>query len=111
MSDRQAARRVPGTNGARITTVFDLGDREWERLMRMVFGVLGLLLVLVIVGLVAKTQLRALQAPAVAEAGAAASMPVLGGTPTQQSQQIQKNVQDDLNKIMQQAPARLEPAQ
>lgn len=79
--------------------------------MRMVFGVLGLLVVLAIVGVVAKKQLQTVRTPTLVESAAGASMPVLSGTPAQQSQQLQKKVQDELNKIMQQTPARADPAQ
>ncbi len=79
--------------------------------MRMVFGVLGLLVVLAIVGVVAKKQLQTVRTPTLVESAAGVSMPVLSGTPAQQSQQLQKKVQDELNKIMQQTPARVDPAQ
>ncbi len=80
--------------------------------MRLVLGVLSLLVVLAVVGFVAKKQLESVRVPASVDAAATgASMPALSGTPAQQSQQLQKKVQDDLNKIMQQAPARVEPAQ
>jgi hypothetical protein len=77
--------------------------------MRMVFGVLGLLVTLAIVGVLAKKALQPLQLPAPDAAGASA--PVLQGTPAQQSRQLQNQVKDDVNKLMQQAPARAEPAQ
>jgi transcriptional regulator of met regulon len=67
--------------------------------------------VLAIVGLVAKKQLQSLRAPSPAETAAGASMRAPSGTPAQQSQQLQKKVQDDVNKLMQQAPARAEPTQ
>lgn len=80
--------------------------------MRIVFGVLSLLLVLVIVGMLAKKQLQLVSAPVAAQAATAgASMPALSGTPGQQSQQLQKQIKDDLNKLMQQAPTRVDPAQ
>ena len=79
--------------------------------MRIVFGLLSLVVVLAIIGVVAKKQIQSVRLPTAAEgASAGASVPVLRGTPAQQSQQLQKKVRDDLNKIMQQAPARLEPA-
>jgi hypothetical protein len=78
--------------------------------MRMVFGLLGLVMVLAIVGLLAKSQLRSVGAVASIGAGSA-SAPVPTGTPVQASQQLQKQVQDDVNRLMQQAPARAEPAQ
>ena len=76
--------------------------------MRIVFGVLGLLLVLAIVGSLAKRQLQAVRVPV--PTGEAASAPVLSGTPAQQSQQLQRKVADDVNRLMQQAPARTEAA-
>lgn len=79
--------------------------------MRIVFGVLSLLVVLAVVGFVAKKQLQSVRAPLPAETAVGAGMPALSGTPAQQSQQLQKKVQDDLNKLMQQAPARAEPTQ
>ena len=78
--------------------------------MRVVFGVLGLLVALAIVGVLARKALQPLQLPSAPDA-AGASAPVLQGTPAQQSRQLQGQVKDDLNKLMQQAPARAEPAQ
>ncbi|MBG9386950.1 hypothetical protein [Caenimonas aquaedulcis] len=62
--------------------------------MRIVFGVLSLLVVVAIVGVLAKKQLGAV-APAAPPAAAAApgSMPALSGTPQQQVQQFQQAVQ------------------
>jgi hypothetical protein len=89
------------------------GRRTKGQDMRAVFGVLGLLLVLSVVGFVARNQLRSLRAPAAVPVDAASSgiLAPMSGTPAQQSQQLQDKVRDDLNKVMQQAPARLEPAQ
>lgn len=79
--------------------------------MRIVFGLLSLVVVLAIVGVVAKKQIQSVRLPTAVEgASGSASVPVLSGTAAQQSQQLQKKIQDDLSKIMQQAPARLEPA-
>ena len=75
--------------------------------MRIVFGVLSLLVVLAIVGVLTKKALQPLQ---VHGASDAASVPALKGTPAQQSQQLQSQVKDEVNKLMQQAPARAEPA-
>ena len=71
--------------------------------MRIVFGALSLLVVLAVIGLVAKKQLLSVQVPEQAAAAPDA------GTSAQPSQLLQKKVQDDVNKLMQQAPARLEP--
>ena len=79
--------------------------------MRIVFGLLSLVVVLAIVGVVAKKQIQSVRLPTAVEgASGSASVPVSSGTAAQQSQQLQKKIQDDLSKIMQQAPARLEPA-
>ncbi len=79
--------------------------------MRVAFGVLGLLVVLAVVGVLARTQLRPLHVPNASDAAAGASPPAVSGAPAQQSQQLQNQVKDDLNRLMQQAPARAEPAQ
>lgn len=78
--------------------------------MRLVFGVLSLLVVLAIVGSLAKRQLQAIGTPAQAAAASAAGVgqPVASGTPARQSQQLQHQVADDVNRLMQQAPARIE---
>lgn len=62
---------------------------------------LGLLLVLVVIGLLAKQQLTA--SARKASAASAASSPAVD-TP-EQAQQLQKQVQDDVNKLMQSRPA------
>jgi hypothetical protein len=82
-----------------------------EQSMKIVLSALSLLVVLVIVGLVAKGQLQVTRAPLPADIAASAGLSAPVGTPAQQSLQIQKKVQGDVNKLMQQAPARLEPAQ
>jgi hypothetical protein len=62
--------------------------------MRMLFGVVGLLLVVAIVGVLAKKQLNAGVAPATPAATAEApGAPELSGTPKQQVQQFQNAVQ------------------
>ncbi|WP_428423787.1 hypothetical protein [Methylibium sp.] len=78
--------------------------------MRLVFGALGLLIVLAIVGSLAKRQLQAVGMPtqAVAASAAGVDLPAPSGTPAQQSQQLQRKVADDVNRLMQQAPARVE---
>lgn len=80
--------------------------------MRMVFGVLGLLVALAIVGSLVKRQLQAVGAPLRPEAASAAgvALPAGTGTPAQQSQQLQRRVADDVTQLMQQAPARVEGA-
>lgn len=65
--------------------------------MRLVSGVLGLLVVVAIVAALARTQLQTVQA-SVAEPGASAAP----------AQQVQRKVADDVNRLMQQAPARHE---
>ena len=56
--------------------------------MRVVFGVLSLLVVVAIIGVLAKKQLGAGVAPPVSPAAAGA--PVLSGTPQQQVQQFKQ---------------------
>ncbi|MBA3589386.1 hypothetical protein [Methylibium sp.] len=77
--------------------------------MKSIFGVLSLLVVLAIVGSLASKQLRALEVTAAPEDGASAAAP--GGTPAQQSKALQRQVADDVNRLIQQAPARLEGAE
>lgn len=63
--------------------------------MRMVFGVLGLLIVVAIVGVVAKNQLKPSPAPAQAtEQGVAAPT----GTPKQQVEQVRQSVENALQQ-------------
>jgi len=76
--------------------------------MKAIFGVLSLVIVLAVVGSLATKQLRALEVRAVPEAGA--NTAAIGATPAQQSQQLQGRVRNDVNRLMQQAPARLEGA-
>jgi hypothetical protein len=64
--------------------------------MRAIFGVLGLLVVVAIVGMLAKKQLDAGVAP---QAGDTPEAAVPAGTPQQQVQQVQQAVQG----VMQQA--------
>ena len=64
--------------------------------MRMVFGVLSLLFVVVIIGVLAKKQLSSI-APVAAPATSAvpgATMAAPTGTPAQQMQQFQRAIQD-----------------
>ena len=79
--------------------------------MRLVWGVLSLLLVLGIVGFLAKKQLPTVRSALTAEVAGAASMPSLSGTPAQQSLQLQDKLRQDMNKAMEQAPARVDAAQ
>jgi Na+-transporting methylmalonyl-CoA/oxaloacetate decarboxylase gamma subunit len=67
--------------------------------MRVVFGVLSLLVVVAIVGILAKKQLGAV-APAAAPAVAtpAGTPPVPTGTPKQQIQQVQQAVEGALQQ-------------
>jgi hypothetical protein len=96
--------------------------------MRALFGILGLLLTLAIVGSLVRTQLKALNpAPGAPAAGVAASPPGtagerggrldampgavaadpgLAGTVPAGPQSVQRQVADDVNRLMQQAPAR-----
>ena len=72
--------------------------------MRIIFGALGLLIVLAIVGSLAKRQLQAVRVPV----DSAASATTLDGTPAQQSQQLQRKVADDVAKALQQGVQRSE---
>ncbi|MDI1273955.1 hypothetical protein [Polaromonas sp.] len=72
--------------------------------MRAIFGVLSLLVVVAIIGVLAKKQLS--PAPvkvAPADAGLALPAPAAGATPQQQSQQIQNQVRQSIESAMQQA--------
>ncbi len=64
--------------------------------MRGLFSLVGLLVVLAIVGLVAKRQLTATGG---VHAASAASSPQVNSA--EQTQQLQKQVQDDVNQLMQ----------
>lgn len=80
--------------------------------MRLVFGVLALLIVLAIVGSLAKTQLQAVGASSDRAAAAAGVAPLpTEGTPAQQSQQLQKRVADDVNDALKQGAARTRDAE
>lgn len=72
--------------------------------MRAIFGVLSLLMVVAVIGVLAKKQLS--PAPVkLAPADAGLAVPALadGATPQQQSQQIQNQVRQSLETTMQQA--------
>jgi len=66
--------------------------------MRAVFGVVGLLVVLAIVGVLAKKQMGALTTTPAGVTGLPA-----GATPQQQSQQIQKQISQTVEGTLQQA--------
>ena len=72
--------------------------------MRVIFGVLSLLVVVAIVGVLAKKQLTA--APVVAPSAATepGAMPALSGTPQQQVQQYQKALQGAMEQQPRQIP-------
>jgi multidrug efflux pump subunit AcrB len=72
--------------------------------MRAVFGVVSLLVVLVIIGFLAKTQLGGQVRPA-ATNSSGVSVPVVtpGTTPQQQSQQVQEQFKQSLEGALQQA--------
>ena len=72
--------------------------------MRAVFGVVSLLLVLAVIALLAKTQLRAVKA--VAAPGPAAS-----ATPAEASRQLQQQVLRDINAAAQDGAARNDAAE
>ena len=80
--------------------------------MRAVLGLAGLLVVMAIVAIVMKQNLAATRAAAVPAAATANGVkaPQIDTTKNvhQQSQQIQKQVQDDLNQALQQGSQRLE---
>jgi hypothetical protein len=73
--------------------------------MRAVFGVVGLLVVVAVVGWVAKKQLESARAisvvPAAAQDAAGAEAPV-----REQSQQLQRQVAEDVAKALSQGAAR-----
>jgi hypothetical protein len=75
--------------------------------MRMIFGVLSLVIVLAIIGMLAKKQLQAVQVP-VDATDAGASAPPLSGTPAQQSEQLQRKIVDDIGKAFEQGARRNE---
>lgn len=74
--------------------------------MRALFGLVGLVVVLAIVGLLAKMQLAATRAPVPAlqtATGAAAPASAPTGTVREQSQQMQQQVKQQVEGLMQQA--------
>jgi elongation factor P hydroxylase len=83
--------------------------------MKALFGVVSLLVALAVVGLVAVKQLKAVGsvgASAGAQAGVSATSAVAGsGNVREQSQQLQRKVQDDVKRALEQgAAARSEQA-
>lgn len=68
--------------------------------MRVVFGVVGLLVALAIVGIVAKKQLQATGQVAATVAPAAS-----GANVAEQSRQIQRQIQQDVTKALEQGAA------
>ena len=66
--------------------------------MRTVLSVVSLLLVVAIVGLLARKQLTSVPAPATQAAASAAGVAVPTGTPQQQVQQYQRAVQDAMQQ-------------
>lgn len=76
--------------------------QELERCeMRLVFGVLSLLIVVAVIGVLARKQLGALSAVGSAPAiPTGVSLP--GSTPQQQSQQLQNQVKKSLDAAMEQ---------
>ncbi|MDI1258921.1 hypothetical protein [Aquabacterium sp.] len=78
--------------------------------MRGLFSLLGLLAVLVIIGLLAKHQLGAKAAHPADSASSYAASDAMNGKAPQvdtpaQARQLEKQVQDDVNKLMQSRPA------
>lgn len=74
--------------------------------MRAIFGLVGLVVTLAIVGLLAKKQLTALRAPMPAlpnATGAAAPASAPAATVREQSQQMQQQVKQQVEGLMQQA--------
>jgi hypothetical protein len=79
--------------------------------MRAVLGLMSLLLVLVVVGALAKKQLGALsqapvrpQNPVLVDSGVTFPVTTPGATPQVQSQQIQQQVKESLEAAMQARP-------
>ena len=77
--------------------------------MRIVFSVVGLLIVVAIVGMLAKRELQSARV-IVADDAPAASAVVPAGTPAQQSQQLQRQVTEDIDKALRQGMQRNEDA-
>jgi hypothetical protein len=78
--------------------------------MRLIFGLLSLLVVLAVVGLLAKTQLASLRSTPVAMPGATDSA-ASAGDAAPPGQQIQQKIRDDMDKLMQQSMQRNDATQ
>ena len=78
--------------------------------MRAMLGLGGLLVVMAIVAILMKQNLNATRASAAPAAAQGVNVPQIDTSKNvrEQSQQVQKQVQDDLNKAMQQGSERLE---
>ena len=72
--------------------------------MRAAFGVLSLLIVLVVVGLVARKQLQAVGADA--SSGVALPASAANATAPKRSQMIQQQVQQDVTRVLEQGAVR-----
>jgi len=71
--------------------------------MRAIFGILSLLMVVAVVGVLAKKQLGALSVPAVSSTSSGAGVSVPATTPQQHSQQLQQQVKQTVEQTLQQA--------
>ena len=78
--------------------------------MRAILGLGGLLVVMAIVGILMKQNLSATRASTAPAAAQGVNVPQIDSSKNvrEQSQQVQKQVQDDLNKALQQGNERLE---
>ena len=78
--------------------------------MRAILGLGGLLVVMAIVAILMKQNLNATRASAAPASAQGVNVPQIDTSKNvrEQSQQVQKQVQDDLNKAMQQGSERLE---
>ena len=75
--------------------------------MRAIFSILSLLIVVAVIGMLAKKQMSSIAStPAVAPTDSGVVLPVTtpGATPQQQSQQIQEQVKKSLDAAMQARP-------
>jgi hypothetical protein len=75
--------------------------------MRAIFSIIGLVIVLVVVGLLAKKQLSSVSSAAITlpvDSGVVLPVTTPGSTPQQQSQQIQEQVKKSLEAAMQARP-------
>jgi hypothetical protein len=74
--------------------------------MRAIVGVLGLLIVLAIVGILAKMQLGRVGTPPATQNGSGITLPVVSpdAAPQQQNQQMQQQIQQSVEGAMQARP-------